>query len=88
MKNLNSKNIEIIAEELFEEEEIVVSFNDNVLRLFVSSEGGFQYDIFDKNVDLEELEDEEAEDGGFYEIEEITEETTKEFLEYMLNELL
>ncbi|MDK2063337.1 hypothetical protein PT447_00185 [Aliarcobacter butzleri] len=76
-----------IAKELIETEEVILSTDKYLYRIYTSTEEGILYDIFSKDSDEDNLDDIELLDGGVYEIfGDLTTETVLEALNFILEE--
>ena len=76
-----------IEKELIETEEVILSTDKYLYRIYTSTEEGILYDIFSKDSDEDNLDDIELLDGGVYEIfGDLTTETVLEALNFILEE--
>ena len=85
--NLEIENIDKVAKELIEKDEVILSTDKYLYRIYTSTEEGILYDIFSKDSDEDNLDDIELLDGGVYEIfGDLTTETVLEALNFILEE--
>lgn len=85
--NLEIENIDKVAKELIEKDEVILSTDKYLYRIYTSTEEGILYDIFSKDTDEDNLDDIELLDGGVYEIfGDLTTETVLEALNFILEE--
>ena len=85
--NLEIENIDKVAKELIEKDEVILSTDKYLYRIYTSTEEGILYDIFSKDSDEDNLDDIELLDGCVYEIfGDLTTETVLEALNFILEE--
>lgn len=87
--SLEIENIDKVAKEVIEEDEVILSTDKYLYRIYTSTEEGILYDIFSKNSDEDNLDDIELLDGGAYEIVgDLTIESVIEALNFIFEEEL